>query len=487
MKNITIICIAFLLLLGKANATNTWTLKNFPDSVIINGIATNSMNEVFVTAYYWDEGDDYTVGIAYKSTDDGNTWEQIIHSEYFPSIMDILIDIQDNIYLGTWYGGCIYKSVDHGNTWVSYESGLSNCVPANLSINSEGVLYAGQEWGSGIDYSINGGETWQPTNHPSNSGVKGLGVSNNDYLFSDGGTYSSDGGNTWHTNDDGLSNVALINSVRYAFNTNDEVFAGTVDGVYYLSSIDASWEKILSTNGYILGLIITSQNEVFAATNNDVFYSANNGQDWENINNQFSDSKPRKFSFDKEGYLWAASENQIYKSNAILTNIHTITVSVSPMGSGTVNGLVDFSHYYEEGKKVTLKAEPKTDYQFSGWVENGQVVSNDITYSFNAAENRTLVAQFEDIDTSVTENDDIRAVLFPNPSTNFVTIELSNNLAIKNTCVEIFNSKGKEIARIPINESITLLDFSSYQAGVYYYRIKTNNISIQSGTIFLVK
>ena len=114
-------------------------------------------------------------------------------------------------------------------------------------------------------------------------------------------------------------------------------------------------------------------------------------------------------------------------------------------------------------------------------------MSNDKTYSFNAAENRTLVAQFKDIDTSVTENDDNRAVLFPNPSTNFVTIELPNNLAIENSSVEIFNNKGKEIARITINESRTLLDFSSYQAGIYYYRIKTNNISIQSGTLFLVK
>jgi hypothetical protein len=486
MKTITFLFIAFLLL-GKANATNTWTLKNFPDSVTINGIATNSMNEVFVTAYYWDEGDDYTVGIAYKSTDDGNTWEQIIHSEYFPSIMDILIDIQDNIYLGTWYGGCIYKSVDHGNTWESYENGLSNCVPVYLSITSKGVLYAGQEWGAGIDYSVNGGETWQPTNHPSNGGIKGLGVSMNDYLFSDGGTYSSDGGNTWHTNNAGFSDYALWNNVRYAFNKNDEAFAGTVEGVYYLGSIDASWEKTLSTDGYILGLITTSQNEVFAATNDDIFYSANNGQNWENINNQFSDSKPRKFCFDKEGYLWAASENQIYKSNAILTTIHTITVSVSPMGSGTVNGLVDFSHYYEEGKKVTLKAEPNPDYQFSGWTENGVIVSNNETYSFNVVESRTLVAQFKDIDTSVTENNDNSAVLFPNPSTHFVTIRLPHNVTYENVFVEIFNKKGQEIARIPINEFTTVLDFSPYQAGILYYRIKTNSMPIQSGKIIIIK
>lgn len=69
---------------------------------------------------------------------------------------------------------------------------------------------------------------------------------------------------------------------------------------------------------------------------------------------------------------------------------YTITVIIDPAGSGSVTG----TGQYQDGATVTLVATPSEGYKFSGWQENGQTVSTDITYSFTAVEDRTLVSTF---------------------------------------------------------------------------------------------
>lgn len=358
MKRIIILSTALFFILFEAYAIDSWVLKNFPDSVTINGLEINSSNEIFVIAgYLSDEDEACPVGVVYHSNDDGNNWTQIITPEWFPEILDILIDNEDNIYLGTWYGG-VYKSENNGVTWEAKGDGLSNSVPVFLSISSEGVLYAGQFWGGGIDYSLNGGNEWSQTNHPSNSGIKGLGVGINDYVFSDGGLYSPDGGVSWHYNNVGLSDYTLLNQVCYAFNQTNEVYLGSVEGIYYLSTVASSWEKILSTEGYVLDIIISSQNKIYAATNEDVFISNNNGQDWDNISNQFISTTPQKFCFDNEGYLWAVSRNEIYKSQNVLTGFPENTVNQNNVRASPnpfkENLLIDFPNKLQDGESISI-------------------------------------------------------------------------------------------------------------------------------------
>jgi len=317
MKNQILISMLILFSFN-IQAQDYWIEKSFTDSVSINNIAINSVNEIFVTATYYDPDIQWWIGLVYYSNDDGNTW--IIKTPYynFHEIIDVLIDSEDNIYLGTWTGG-IYKSVDSGNTWEEKNSGLTNICPTSLAINSEGWLYAGHFWGGGIDYSENGGDEWIQINYPLyGCGVRGLGIGLNDYIFVDASNYSVDNGNTWSTIDEGLSVSVLINQVWYSFNTNNEVFLGTVEGIYYLYSCDSTWEKILSTDGYVYDIIINSENKIYAGSSDGVFYSENNGQDWQLINEQFSSFPPGKFSFDSDGYLWAVGSNVIYKSKYII-------------------------------------------------------------------------------------------------------------------------------------------------------------------------
>lgn len=75
------------------------------------------------------------------------------------------------------------------------------------------------------------------------------------------------------------------------------------------------------------------------------------------------------------------------------TSDYMITAAPSPAAGGKVTG----GGAYAEGKSVTLTANAADGYRFVGWIEDGQQVSAGSTYTFTAAGDRTLSAQFERI------------------------------------------------------------------------------------------
>ncbi len=74
---------------------------------------------------------------------------------------------------------------------------------------------------------------------------------------------------------------------------------------------------------------------------------------------------------------------------------YTITTTASPSNGGTVSG----NGTYTEGQSCTVVATANANYNFSNWTENGNVVSNSASYTFNVTSNRNLVANFTVIPT----------------------------------------------------------------------------------------
>ena len=68
-----------------------------------------------------------------------------------------------------------------------------------------------------------------------------------------------------------------------------------------------------------------------------------------------------------------------------------ISVSASPASAGTAIGGGEF--YF--GETCTVTATPNTDFVFSGWTENGTIVSDEAEYNFMVTGDRTLVAYFD--------------------------------------------------------------------------------------------
>ncbi|MFN7561656.1 MAG: InlB B-repeat-containing protein [Prosthecobacter sp.] len=70
--------------------------------------------------------------------------------------------------------------------------------------------------------------------------------------------------------------------------------------------------------------------------------------------------------------------------------VFTVTTSAAPVAGGTTTG--DGS--YNGGANVTVVATPNAGYAFTNWTEGGLVVSSSATFTFAAASDRDLVANF---------------------------------------------------------------------------------------------
>ena len=77
---------------------------------------------------------------------------------------------------------------------------------------------------------------------------------------------------------------------------------------------------------------------------------------------------------------------------------YEIKLSATPPNGGVLSG----DGMYEEGAEIFIGAEASDGYYFSGWVENGEVISADSNLSITVNENLDLIALF---DVHVTAND----------------------------------------------------------------------------------
>ena len=84
-------------------------------------------------------------------------------------------------------------------------------------------------------------------------------------------------------------------------------------------------------------------------------------------------------------------KNQLFVTKIIpVTDPFNVTVSAEPSRGGTVSGGGEY--YY--GDICTVTATANDGYSFMGWTENGQLVSNDLEFTFGVVQDRDLVATF---------------------------------------------------------------------------------------------
>lgn len=96
---------------------------------------------------------------------------------------------------------------------------------------------------------------------------------------------------------------------------------------------------------------------------------------------------------DGAGYSFTVEENRNLVANFKPLPIYKISATVNPEGAGTVEGAGNYS----KGKEVSLTAVAESMYKFLEWKENGEQVSASNPYTFIAENNRSLMAEFQDI------------------------------------------------------------------------------------------
>ena len=90
-------------------------------------------------------------------------------------------------------------------------------------------------------------------------------------------------------------------------------------------------------------------------------------------------------------YTFAIATNRNLAANFTVNPIvYTVATQINPANSGTASGSGSFT----AGSSVTATATANSGYTFTNWTENGIVQSSLATYTFIAAANRNLVANF---------------------------------------------------------------------------------------------
>jgi len=115
-------------------------------------------------------------------------------------------------------------------------------------------------------------------------------------------------------------------------------------------------------------------------------------------------------------YTFTATGNRALVANFATGSL--ITTTSSPLTGGNTDGGGSFVN----GGNVTVQATPSANYNFVNWTENGVPVSTNASYTFTAAGDRDLVANF----TSSATNP---GIVFSQPPTTSGTLLLSSYLA----------------------------------------------------------
>lgn len=168
--------------------------------------------------------------------------------------------------------------------------------------------------------------------------------------------------------------VNVSNTAVYPFTANgDRTLIANFEPVYVITTSATP----------ALGGITTGDGTYFSGDSVTVEATPNAGYsflDWREAGNLASSSASYTFT--------ASATRDLTAEFARIT--YSITASASPGAGGSVSG----AGTYNSGDSVTVQATANAGYEFANWTESGNLVSAAASYSFSAAANRNLVANF---------------------------------------------------------------------------------------------
>ncbi len=97
---------------------------------------------------------------------------------------------------------------------------------------------------------------------------------------------------------------------------------------------------------------------------------------------------------------------------------------------------------------------------------NDPIITNTVTNTFVA----TLPTCF----VGVNESEKIGFNLYPNPSSQLLTINISD-LDLTNAELKMVDMLGKEIFKSKLNQNTTIISTSEFANGVYFIQVKADN------------
>ncbi len=311
----------------------------------------------------------------YTSTNEGVNWTTAL-----PPIIDVVVNgftvLNSDIYCATSKG--TYKSTNSGSNW--FQSGLSdNACYAITACNQNLIVSADSSTNKKICVSTNYGLTW--SGYPFQiSGMYSItSIGNTAYMASISSIYkSTNGGFNWITLPiisetinwvgsvgqrlyvgNGRSNVSYsdneglnwetkyvnMNKSNSLVQLNNNIFAGTSNGVFISPSASQSWTQT-SLNHTEVFCVAVSDSRIFAGTKDyGIYYSDNNGSNWtqSSLNNKsvlsFVTANNKIFAGTISSGIYVSTDNGINWAQSSLNNqsVNCVLSANSNLFCGTEN------------------------------------------------------------------------------------------------------------------------------------------------------
>ncbi len=165
-------------------------------------------------------------------------------------------------------------------------------------------------------------------------------------------------------------------------------------------------------------------------------------------------------------YTFTVTSGHNFVANFTVQTFEIVT-NINLAEGGTVTG----GGTYQYGDQVTVNVVTVEDYAFRNWTENGEVVSEEKTYTFTATANRNLTANLE-YTVGIGEHQ-ATTLIYPNPASDKLTVEA--NEAIGN--VEIYNLMGTLVYSQKDCDNKVEINTSDLQSGIYFIRLTNDKVS----------
>jgi photosystem II stability/assembly factor-like uncharacterized protein len=292
----------------------TFTHLDGPMGGTVNDFAINSKGYIYAGLWLnWTEfWNNYGL---YRSTDDGESWEELDIGVEKAEIISIYIEKNDDIFVGT-YGQGLYHSTDDGETWEQVGSDHNFEIVTGITRNANGHLLT-SAWSLGrLSISTDNGESWSYGDAIRAADIQ-LAPDSSLFLCGLYGLYkSNDHGVTWHRNEDiGVSRVNTI----YIQNENEYylpvMYGEADDGIQFSSDGGENWESMNAGNYLYQDVKLNSSGQIIGATYGyGLRISTDRGDSWEFAGNDMNDNMINRMFFDGDTLYMGTEKGGIYRS-----------------------------------------------------------------------------------------------------------------------------------------------------------------------------
>ncbi len=198
-------------------------------------------------------------------------------------------------------------------------------------------------------------------------------------------------------------------------------------------------------------------------------------------------------SWSENGTILSTEEElqlQMFKNRRLSATFELQTYMISatpiPESGGEIYGCGTYTH----GDPVFLEAIPNNGFSFINWTWQDSIISESPNYSFQALEDRNIVANYQPMTRIAEEASDFDISIFPNPARNTIKIELAEHRPDPDNPVSIYllDIKGNRIQTISegLHENKIFVPIHEQAAGIYFVQFIKNNKKVSAVKLLIL-